>query len=160
MAEIEESLSFIMHEVGTGETSAADNNESDSFNRSFLLVYSLNCSQTFILYSDAFVLTDIIFLYLIFSPLIPIVYQKAKRSYEKNRSAFKDARVSNVNAFVRQEDDQGIVNAEEVGLCLLGTGYMMCLECSMICRPGGIRYRTEKILSWSLASSVKGVFGP
>ncbi|KAG5544753.1 hypothetical protein RHGRI_017258 [Rhododendron griersonianum] len=78
-----------------------------------VLVYSLNCCQTFILYGDVLVKTDMIFLYMIFSPLIPIVYQKAKRSYEKDISAFKGARVSNDNAFVRQEDNQGTVNAEE-----------------------------------------------
>ncbi|KAI8551074.1 hypothetical protein RHMOL_Rhmol06G0156600 [Rhododendron molle] len=39
--------------------------------------------------------------------------KKAKRSYEKDISAFKGAKVSNVNAFVRQEDDQGTMNAKE-----------------------------------------------
>lgn len=53
------------------------------------------------------------FLYMIFSSSHSIVLQKAKRSYEKDISAFKDARVSNANAFVAQEDDQGTVNAEE-----------------------------------------------
>ncbi|KAG5544424.1 hypothetical protein RHGRI_016996 [Rhododendron griersonianum] len=85
-----------------------------------VLVYSLNCCQTFILYGDVLVKTDMIFLYMIFSPLIPIVYQKAKRSYEKDISAFKGARVSNDNAFVRQEDDQGTVNAEEAGTLDVG----------------------------------------
>ncbi|KAE9447194.1 hypothetical protein C3L33_20898, partial [Rhododendron williamsianum] len=79
--------------------------------------------------SDALVLTDM-FLYLIFSSSHSIVHQKAKRSYEKDISAFKDARVSNANAFVAQEDDQGTVNAEEV-IMATSIGSMTALQAIM-----------------------------
>ncbi|KAG5540578.1 hypothetical protein RHGRI_020708 [Rhododendron griersonianum] len=48
IAEIEESLSFIMHEVGTGETSATDNNESDPFNGSFRFTHTCFIHQSWV----------------------------------------------------------------------------------------------------------------
>ncbi|KAG5526498.1 hypothetical protein RHGRI_032691 [Rhododendron griersonianum] len=100
--------------------------------------------------SDALVLIDM-FLYLIFSSSHSIVHQKAKRSYEKDISAFKDARVSNANAFVAQEDDQGTVNAEEdflLKMTFTKRGPAGTLDVGVI-----LRQHPESLLDWEYDSS-------
>ncbi|KAF7126855.1 hypothetical protein RHSIM_Rhsim11G0168500 [Rhododendron simsii] len=76
---------------------------------------------------------------------------KAKRSYEKDISAFKDARVSNANAFVAQEDDQGTVNAEEDFLLKMNftkRGPAGTLDVGVI-----LRQHPESLLDWEYDSS-------
>ncbi|XP_058191366.1 zinc finger protein ZOP1 [Rhododendron vialii] len=73
---------------------------------------------------------------------------KAKRSYEKDISAFKDARVSNANAFVAQEDDQGTVNAEEDWEYDSSSGYYCHKTNGCFYDPNSGFYYTDALGRW------------